>query len=110
MRSKPKYRADPRHAYLNEIAARLLQLLKVSTTPAEDKFLAEEMLYAAGLWDQTMPSNLALPRFCNRLVATNPLLYEVIGEVRAQPQLSAVFSVEELMQALIPSEADVALM
>jgi len=67
--------------------------------------MVESMLYQADLWNQTIPQGLNLFRFCNQLIAQNPLLYQVIEDVRTRPyDLAQVDSLEELILDLIPSE------
>ena len=68
------------------------------------------MLYRAGLFDQYLPNDLNLYWFCNQLISQNPLLFEVIDDVRAEPESrDLVENVEELIHHCIPSEGDVEL-
>jgi hypothetical protein len=105
---------DPTWAKLEEIARRLYVLLQRSNNREEDMLLAEQMLVEADLFNQGLPDwrpkhpRQSLFRFCNRLIAENPLLYQAIDEVRiAHDHLDLVDNVEELIQMCIPSEADV---
>ena len=98
---------DPRREKLHLIARRLFNLLKQSDNPEADKQLAETMLLNADLLWIDPPQGLNLFRYCHQLIEENDFLYEVIDDVRSEPESwDLVESVEELIYHCIPSEGD----
>ena len=78
-----------------------------SDDPEADKQLAETMLLNADLLWIDPPQGLNLFRYCHQLIEENDFLYEVIDDVRSEPESwDLVESVEELIYHCIPSEGD----
>ena len=97
--------SDPRERLLNQVAIRLVELLRESPDPASDRAEVKAMLREADLLyegnvpypDETNPMSFALA-----YIEDNPLLYDAVDNLQHRFDPSMIESVTELISNILP--------
>jgi len=95
---------DPREKLLSAVTTRLAQLLRESEDQKADRHLAEAMLREAGLYEGIPRDRWSPYQFAADLIEDNPLLFDVIGDVRTIYDPANIETVEDLILHAIPSD------
>jgi hypothetical protein len=99
---------DPTRLDLAKIARRLEQLIRQSNDPEREKAVAEAILSRNNLWNGSLDADLNPYQFAQALIMDNDLLYGAFQNLRrvwGPANLSE--TVDELIEEIIPGEADV---
>ena len=91
---------------LSAIANRLARLIKQSDNPQAEMKQIESRLMDAGLSDWSAPKGTSADEFAATMIESNPMMLEVIGEMRNEFRPELFETPGDLISHLLPALND----